>query len=187
VIRFASHAALGVLLAAALATGGAVAPAHAQPATTGTPNAGTSSSAPVTTPSRSHRRRNTSSSTANGGPANTGAASTGSASTGANSTGANSTGANSTGVPGARTSSARAVPSGRGQFSTEAAARRSCPSDTVVWANSSSKTLHLSGDRYFGKTKRGAFMCQREAMQAGYHVAGKGAVGGKKTTTSSSH
>jgi hypothetical protein len=175
VIRFASQAALGILLAAALATGGAVAPAHAQPATTGTPNAGTSSSAPVATPSRSHRRGNTSGSTANGGAANKGAGNTGSA----------STGANSAGVTSAKTSSTRAVPSGRGQFSTEAAARRSCPSDTVVWGNSSSKTLHLSGDRYFGKTKHGAFMCQREAMQAGYHVAGKGAVGGKKTKTSS--
>jgi hypothetical protein len=167
VIRFAPQAALGILLAAALATGGAVAPAHAQPATTGTPNAGTSSPAPVATPSRSHRRGNTSGSTAN--------------------TGSASSGANSAGVTSTTTSSTRAVPSGRGQFSTEEAARRSCPSDTVVWGNSSSKTLHLSGDRYFGKTKHGAFMCQREAMQAGYHVAGKGAVGGKKTKTSSGH
>lgn len=82
------------------------------------------------------------------------------------------------------TPGATGKPSGRGQFATEAAARQSCPSDTVVWANSSSKTLHMSGDRYYGKTKRGAFMCQRQAMQDGYHVAGRGAAKAKATATS---
>jgi hypothetical protein len=43
----------------------------------------------------------------------------------------------------------------------------------------------MSGDRYYGKTKRGAFMCQRQAMQDGYHVAGHGAAKAKTTTTTS--
>lgn len=60
------------------------------------------------------------------------------------------------------------------QFSTEAAAKAHCPSDTVVWANpSGSKAYHLSGDRYYGKTKHGGYMCQKDAEQAGYHQSGK--------------
>lgn len=60
------------------------------------------------------------------------------------------------------------------QFSTEAAAKAHCPSDTVVWANpSGTKAYHLSSDRYYGKTKHGAYMCQKDAEQAGYHQSGK--------------
>jgi hypothetical protein len=60
-----------------------------------------------------------------------------------------------------------------GQFSTEQAAKTHCPGDTIVWANTGgSKAYHTSGDRYYGKTKRGAYMCQKEADQAGYHAAG---------------
>ncbi len=103
------------------------------------------------------------------------------------STSSGTTGTTSTRSHRRQTTSASAAPgkpSGRDQFATEAAARRSCPSDTVVWANSSSKTLHMSGDRYYGKTKRGAFMCERQAMQDGYHVAGRGAAKTKITATS---
>jgi hypothetical protein len=66
------------------------------------------------------------------------------------------------------------------QFSTEAAAKAHCPSDTVVWANTGgSKAYHLSGDRYYGKTKRGAYMCQKDAEQSGYHQSGKRAAKAK--------
>lgn len=59
------------------------------------------------------------------------------------------------------------------QFSTEQAAKTHCPGDTVVWANlGGSKAYHLSGDRYFGKTKHGAYMCQKEADSSGFHKAG---------------
>ena len=71
------------------------------------------------------------------------------------------------------------------QFSSEQAAKSHCPGDTVVWANlGGSKAYHLSGDRYFGKTKHGAYMCQKEADASGFHKAG--ARGGKtaaKTTS----
>lgn len=76
-------------------------------------------------------------------------------------------------------------PSAPGQFATEAEAHHSCPSDTVVWANTSSKALHLSGDRYYGHTKRGAYMCEKTALQNGYHLPGHGAAHAKKTATSS--
>ena len=68
-----------------------------------------------------------------------------------------------------------------GQFSTEPAAKAHCPGDTVVWANlSGSKAYHTSADRYYGKTRHGAYMCQKEADQAGYHSAGSR---GRKTAT----
>ncbi len=70
------------------------------------------------------------------------------------------------------------------QFSTEAAAKGHCPGDTVVWANlSGSKAYHLSGNKYFGKTKHGAYMCEKEADQAGFHAAGHRA---SKSTASKS-
>jgi hypothetical protein len=60
-----------------------------------------------------------------------------------------------------------------GQFPTEAAAKTHCPGDSIVWANlGGSKAYHTSADRYYGKTRHGAYMCQKEADQAGYHTAG---------------
>ena len=67
------------------------------------------------------------------------------------------------------------------QFSTEQAAKAHCPGDAIVWANlSGSKAYHTSGDRFYGKTRHGAFMCQKDADQAGYHAAGSRA---KRTAT----
>ena len=60
------------------------------------------------------------------------------------------------------------------QFSSEQAAKSHCPADTVVWVNlAGSKAYHTKGNRYYGKTKHGAFMCQKEADQAGFHAAGR--------------
>jgi hypothetical protein len=59
------------------------------------------------------------------------------------------------------------------QFSSQSDAASKCSGDTVVWANSTSKALHLSGDRYFGKSKHGFYACEKDAMSAGYHIAGK--------------
>ncbi len=54
---------------------------------------------------------------------------------------------------------------------TEAEAKQACAGDTVAWANTSSKVLHTSGDKYYGHTKRGAYVCQSAAQNAGYHLA----------------
>jgi hypothetical protein len=54
-----------------------------------------------------------------------------------------------------------------GEFATEAEAKGHCPTDTVVWVNLRSHKYHMSGDRYYGKTKHGAYMCEGEAKAAG--------------------
>jgi hypothetical protein len=44
--------------------------------------------------------------------------------------------------------------------------------DVVVWENTSSKAYHLPGDKYYGKTKHGAYACRSAADTAGFHLAG---------------
>ncbi len=73
-------------------------------------------------------------------------------------------------APAASTSSTAHMPAG--QFSSEGTAKESCGSSPVVWVNKSSKVIHPSGDKYYGKTKSGAYMCQNTAEQAGYHMPG---------------
>lgn len=53
-----------------------------------------------------------------------------------------------------------------GQFADEASAKARCPSDTVVWVNLPSKIYHFAGTRSYGTTKRGAYMCEKEAIAA---------------------
>lgn len=72
-----------------------------------------------------------------------------------------------------RTSSAPASSLAGNQFTSEQAAKSHCPGDTIVWANTGgSKAYHLSGSRFFGKTKKGAYMCRKDADTSGFHVAG---------------
>jgi hypothetical protein len=75
------------------------------------------------------------------------------------------------------------------QFSSEQAATAHCPGGTIVWANlSGSKAYHPAGDKYYGKTKHGAYMCQKEADQAGFHATGqRGGKSAAKSTDAKSH
>ncbi len=78
--------------------------------------------------------------------------------------------------PAPRTASPQtgAAPTGANQFQSEGAAKQACGADAVVWANTAgSKAWHVSGDKYYGHTKRGAYMCQQAAQQAGYHPSGR--------------
>jgi hypothetical protein len=61
--------------------------------------------------------------------------------------------------------------SGAGEFKSEADAKRHCPSDLVVWANTESKVYHYSGSTDYGKTKQGAYMCQKESDGDGFRAA----------------
>ncbi len=45
----------------------------------------------------------------------------------------------------------------------------SCPGDAVVWVNLRSRGYHMQGDKFFGHTKRGKFMCKKAADAAGDH------------------
>jgi uncharacterized protein YdeI (BOF family) len=74
---------------------------------------------------------------------------------------------------GAASNTAAGTTGSAGQYQSEAAAKQACGSQTVVWVNTSgSKAWHVSGDKYFGHTKHGAYMCEQAAQQAGYHPAG---------------
>ena len=60
---------------------------------------------------------------------------------------------------------------GVNQYSTETLARVHCPIDTVVWANTRSGIYHFRGDDNYGTTKRGAYMCERDALAGGIRMA----------------
>jgi hypothetical protein len=53
-----------------------------------------------------------------------------------------------------------------GQFADESSAKARCPADTVVWVNLPSKIYHFAGTKSYGTTKRGAYMCEKEAIAA---------------------
>ena len=59
-------------------------------------------------------------------------------------------------------------------FDTEQAAQKHCPSDTVVWLNTNSGIYHLKGERWYGRTKYGAYVCKKEADAAGYRETRNG-------------
>ncbi len=66
---------------------------------------------------------------------------------------------------------ATATATGAGEYATEAQAKAHCPSDTVVWANLTSKIYHFSGNRNYGNTKSGAYMCEKDSTAAGFRAA----------------
>ena len=57
------------------------------------------------------------------------------------------------------------------EYATEAEAKTNCRADTVVWVNSTSKVYHGSASRSYGKTKTGAYMCEKESAAAGFRAA----------------
>lgn len=52
-------------------------------------------------------------------------------------------------------------------FSTEDAAQAHCPKDVVVWLNIPSGIFHYKGERWYGRTKHGAYTCEKETIAAG--------------------
>ena len=56
------------------------------------------------------------------------------------------------------------------EFKTLTLAQAHCPNDTVVWSTlSKNHSFHISGSKYFGTTKRGAYVCKGDAVAAGFH------------------
>ena len=55
-------------------------------------------------------------------------------------------------------------------FASEVLAQAHCPGDSVVWVNTRSKAFHLKGTKFYGHTKSGAYMCQRDATAGGMHA-----------------
>jgi hypothetical protein len=51
------------------------------------------------------------------------------------------------------------------QFNTEQSAQKHCPSDTVVWVNLLTGIFHYKGQRCYGITKSGAYVCKEEAVK----------------------
>jgi hypothetical protein len=41
----------------------------------------------------------------------------------------------------------------------------SCPGDRLVWCNIPSHICHFKGERYFGCTKTGEFLCEHDAIR----------------------
>lgn len=67
-----------------------------------------------------------------------------------------------------------ALASGLHYFSTPQAAQHHCPHDTVVWLNIPSGIYHYAGERWFGRTENGAYVCEREAIAAGDRASRNG-------------
>ncbi len=53
------------------------------------------------------------------------------------------------------------------EFPSEQSAQAHCPRDAVVWLNLPTGIYHFRGERWYGRTKSGAFVCRREADRAG--------------------
>ncbi len=45
------------------------------------------------------------------------------------------------------------------------------PSAGMVWVNKETKVYHKQGDRWYGRTKQGAYMTEAAAIQAGYRAS----------------
>jgi hypothetical protein len=56
------------------------------------------------------------------------------------------------------------------EFKSVDLAQAHCPGDTVVWSTlSKTHSFHMASSKYYGKTKHGAYVCEKDATAAGYH------------------
>src|SRR5580704_10807621 len=60
------------------------------------------------------------------------------------------------------------------KFESESAAQAHCPKDVVVWLNIPSGVYHYKGERWYGRTKHGAYACEKEAIRAGDRASENG-------------
>ena len=60
-----------------------------------------------------------------------------------------------------------ALGGGMMMFKSEQKAQQHCPSDIVVCLNTTNATYHLKGERWYGLTNHGAYVCKDEADKDG--------------------
>lgn len=59
-------------------------------------------------------------------------------------------------------------------FPTETQAQQHCPADTVVWLNLPTGIYHFQGQRWYGRTYSGAYVCRGEADRGGMRATKNG-------------
>ena len=59
-------------------------------------------------------------------------------------------------------------------FHSEQEAKQHCPHDQVVWVNTKTGVYHLKGERWYGATKDGVYVCRKEADAEGDRVTRNG-------------
>ena len=59
-------------------------------------------------------------------------------------------------------------------FDSESQAQAHCTKDVVVWLNIPSGIYHYKGERWYGRTKHGAYACEKEAIKAGDRASENG-------------
>lgn len=52
-------------------------------------------------------------------------------------------------------------------FPTEQQAQQHCPREPVVWLNLPTHVYHYRGQRWYGATKKGAYVCRKDADAMG--------------------
>lgn len=60
------------------------------------------------------------------------------------------------------------------EFPSEEQAQRHCPADTVVWLNLPTGIYHFRGQRWYGRTNSGVYVCEAEADGAGRRATRNG-------------
>jgi len=61
----------------------------------------------------------------------------------------------------------RALTGSNWLFESEADAKLQCPRQPVVWVNTQSNVYHFPGQRWYGRTKQGAFACKSSVDERG--------------------
>lgn len=69
------------------------------------------------------------------------------------------------------TSGSRGEAASAREHRTETQARMNCGSDPVVWVNTDSRIYHFKDTQHYGRTKEGAYMCERDALSGGSRAA----------------
>jgi hypothetical protein len=59
-------------------------------------------------------------------------------------------------------------------FQSEQSAQQHCPQDAVVWVNTKTGVYHLKGERWYGATNSGAYVCRKEADAEGDRMTRNG-------------